>query len=64
MEKVILSTQSTDELKKTLSDFLVLSFKLRIQKSIQQLSDFNQLKVVRRNIARYKTELCSRGEIV
>jgi large subunit ribosomal protein L29 len=64
MKKVTLANQSVEELKNALKDLLLLSFKLRIQKSIQQLTDSNQLKVVRRNIARYKTELAIRGEAV
>ncbi|MES2207539.1 MAG: 50S ribosomal protein L29 [Pseudomonadota bacterium] len=62
MAKIAIKDKSVDEIKQSLSDLLSLSFKLQLQKTTQQLKDFNQIKLVRRNIARIKTELGFRGE--
>ncbi len=62
MAKIAIKDKTLDEIKQSLSDLLSLSFKLQLQKTTQQLKDFNQIKLVRRNIARIKTELRFRGE--
>ncbi len=52
--------QSKDELNELLVSSLVANFKLRIQKSTQQLSNHSKLKLSRKEIARIKTKLQTR----
>ena len=44
-------------LNKELQDLLKAQFNLRMQRAMQQLNDVNQLKKVRRDIARVRTVL-------
>jgi large subunit ribosomal protein L29 len=52
-----LITKSVDELKQELTGLLREQFNLRMQKGTGQLSKPDQVKKVRRNIARVKTVL-------
>ena len=52
-----LNTKSVDELKQELTGLLREQFNLRMQKGTGQLSKPDQVKKVRRNIARVKTVL-------
>ena len=52
-----LNTKSVDELKLELTGLLREQFNLRMQKGTGQLSKPDQVKKVRRNIARVKTVL-------
>lgn len=52
--------QNRDELSDLLTSALVINFKLRIQKTTQQLKDHFKLKLSRREIARIKTRLQTR----
>lgn len=52
-----LTTKSVDELKQELTGLLREQFNLRMQKGTGQLSKPDQVKKVRRNIARVKTVL-------
>lgn len=62
MNKISIKEKSLEEIKQALADSLALSFRLQVQKSTQQLKDTNQIKLVRRDIARIKTALTQRGE--
>lgn len=64
MAKFSIKEKSLEEMKQALADSLALSFRLQVQKSTQQLKDINQIKLVRRDIARIKTALKQRGECV
>ena len=50
-----LLTKDTAALQTELSALLKTQFNLRMQRAMQQLSDINQLKKVRRDIARVRT---------
>lgn len=50
-----LLTKDTAALQAELSALLKTQFNLRMQRAMQQLSDVNQLKKVRRDIARVRT---------
>ncbi len=52
--------KNRDELSDLLTSALVINFKLRIQKTTQQLKDHSKLKLSRREIARIKTRLQTR----
>jgi len=64
MAKISIKEKSLEEVKQALAGSLALSFRLQVQKSTQQLKDINQIKLVRRDIARIKTALKQRGECV
>ncbi len=49
--------KSPDELQQELLALLRVQFSLRMQHATQQLTNTNQLRIVRRNIARTKTIL-------
>ena len=48
-------------LNKELNDLLNAHFKLRVQKSTQQLQNTNQLRTTRRDIARVRTILAQKA---
>ena len=50
-----LITKDATALKEELNALLKTQFNLRMQKAMQQLTDVNQLKKVRRDIARVRT---------
>lgn len=50
-----LLTKDAGALKEELNALLKTQFNLRMQKAMQQLSDVNQLRKVRRDIARVRT---------
>ena len=50
-----LRSKETAELQTELESLLKAQFNLRMQKAMQQLNDVNQLKKVRRDIARVRT---------
>jgi large subunit ribosomal protein L29 len=50
-----LRAKSGDELSKELNDLLKARFGLRMQQATQQLTNFSQLRKVRRDIARVRT---------
>lgn len=50
-----LLTKDAAALKEELNALLKTQFNLRMQKAMQQLNDVNQLKKVRRDIARVRT---------
>ena len=50
-----LMTKDAAALKEELNALLKMQFNLRMQKAMQQLNDVNQLKKVRRDIARVRT---------
>ena len=52
-----LMTKDAAALKEELNALLKTQFNLRMQKAMQQLNDVNQLKKVRRDIARIRTIL-------
>ena len=52
-----LMTKDAAALKEELNALLKTQFNLRMQKAMQQLNDVNQLKKVRRDIARVRTIL-------
>ena len=56
-----LITKSVDELKQELTGLLREQFNLRMQKGTGQLSKPDQVKKVRRNIARVKTVLSAKA---
>ncbi|NOQ49506.1 MAG: 50S ribosomal protein L29 [Nitrosomonadaceae bacterium] len=55
-----LRTKSPTELQQELLAMLKAQFGLRMQHATQQLSNTNQLRNVRRDIARIKTILCQK----
>lgn len=55
-----LRTKNLTELQKELLAMLKAQFGLRMQHATQQLSNTNQLRNVRRDIARIKTILCQK----
>ncbi len=52
-----LRAKSNDELSKELHDLLKAQFGLRMQLATQQLTNFSQIKKVRRDIARVRTAM-------
>jgi large subunit ribosomal protein L29 len=52
-----LRAKSNDELSKELNDLLKAQFGLRMQLATQQLTNFSQMKKVRRDIARVRTAM-------
>ena len=52
-----LRVKSAAELKQELNQLLKAQFGLRMQKATQQLTNFSQLRKVRRDIARVRTVL-------
>ncbi len=52
-----LRAKSADEMQEELTELLKQQFNLRMQKGVGQLTQTNQLKQVRRQIARVKTIL-------
>ncbi len=48
-------------LKKELNELLTTHFKLRVQKATQQLTNTNQLRTTRREIARVRTILAQKA---
>jgi large subunit ribosomal protein L29 len=56
-----LRTRSGDELKEQLLQLKKEQFNLRFQKAIGQLENTSRVRLVRRDIARLKTVLASRG---
>lgn len=55
-----LRDKSSAELKKELLEMLKVQFSLRMQHATQQLGNTNQLRNVRRDIARIRTILCQK----
>lgn len=55
-----LRAKSSDDLRKELLDLSREAFNLRMQKGVGQLSRPNQIKALRRDIARVKTILSER----
>lgn len=58
-----LLNKSFDELKKELKDLQKVYFGLRLQLATNQLENTSTLKVVRKNIARVRTEISSKLKI-
>lgn len=58
-----LKQKSADELKKELMSLMKTHFHLRIRHATQQLENVSQLRVIRRDIARVRTELNQRVEM-
>ena len=56
-----LRDKDQDALTKELNELLKAQFNLRMQVAMQQLSNTSQLKKVRRDIARVKTVMTSKG---
>ena len=52
-----LKTKTAAELKQELNELLKAQFGLRMQRATQQLTNFSQLRKVRRDIARVRTVL-------
>ena len=52
-----LRAKNNDELSKELHDLLKAQFGLRMQLATQQLTNFSQIKKVRRDIARVRTAM-------
>lgn len=50
------------ELKQELAALLKAQFGLRMQKATQQLTNFNQLRIVRKDIARVRTVLTQKAK--
>jgi large subunit ribosomal protein L29 len=50
------------ELKQELVELLKAQFNLRMQKATQQLTNFSQLRKVRKDIARVRTELTQKAK--
>ena len=57
-----LRSKDQAELKTELNDLLKAQFGLRMQLATQQLTNISQLKKVRRDIARVKTVMNSKGK--
>ena len=57
-----LRSKDQAELKNELNDLLKAQFGLRMQLATQQLTNTSQLKKVRRDIARVKTVMNSKGK--
>ena len=57
-----LRSKDQAELKTELNDLLKAQFGLRMQLATQQLTNTSQLKTVRRDIARVKTVMNSKGK--
>ena len=57
-----LRSKDQAELKTELNDLLKAQFGLRMQLATQQLTNTSQLKKVRRDIARVKTVMTSKGK--
>ena len=57
-----LRSKDQAELKTELNDLLKVQFGLRMQLATQQLTNTSQLKKVRRDIARVKTVMNSKGK--
>ena len=57
-----LRSKDQAELKTELNDLLTAQFGLRMQLATQQLTNTSQLKKVRRDIARVKTVMNSKGK--
>ena len=55
-----LRTRSTSELETELRDLRREAFNLRMQQGVGQLTQYDQIKALRRNIARVKTVLNER----
>lgn len=62
MKATDLRLKSEAELQNELNDLLKAQFGLRMQKATQQLTNNSQLKKVRRDIARVKTVMNSKGK--
>ena len=58
-----LRSKDQAELKTELNDLLKAQFGLRMQSATQQLTNTSQLKKVRRDIARVKTVMNSKGKV-
>ena len=56
-----LRSKSVDEMKQELMALLKTQFGIRTQLATQQLSNYSQLKKVRRDIARVRTVMGERG---
>jgi large subunit ribosomal protein L29 len=61
MEAKELRAKDVVALDKELQDLLKAHFSLRMQKATQQLQDTNQLRTVRRDIARTRTVLAQKA---
>ena len=57
MKASVLKTKTAAELKQELNELLKAQFGLRMQRATQQLTNFSQLRKVRRDIARVRTVL-------
>ena len=57
MKSSELRVKSAAELKQELNELLKAQFGLRMQRATQQLTNFSQLRKVRRDIARVRTVL-------
>ena len=57
MKSSELRAKTNDELSKELNDLLKAQFGLRMQLATQQLTNFSQIKKVRRDIARVRTAM-------
>ena len=57
MKSSELRAKSAPELKQELNELLKAQFGLRMQRATQQLTNFSQLRKVRRDIARVRTVL-------
>ncbi len=58
-----LRKMSVEELRKELMELLREQFNLRMQKASSQLSQFHQVKKVRRDIARVKTIMTEKRKL-
>jgi large subunit ribosomal protein L29 len=56
-----LKGKSPTDLQKDLEDLLKTQFSMRMQKATQQLTNTSQIRKVRRDIARVRTELGSKA---
>jgi len=56
-----LKGKSPADLQKDLEDLLKTQFSMRMQKATQQLTNTSQIRKVRRDIARVRTELGSKA---
>ena len=57
-----LRVRSSEELEKELRELYREAFNLRMQKGVGQLTQYSQIKMLRRDIARVKTILAERKE--
>jgi large subunit ribosomal protein L29 len=57
-----LRAKSTAELRQELNELLKAQFGMRMQKATQQLTNFSQLRKVRRDIARVQTVLTEKAK--